>query len=271
MSKNRDGLVAVKRMDRNGKFVTRHVKPDAAFSAGAKAMPAPRLTKRTITAANRADLINEAAGHIKPADTLKKTLERASDEMIKTLDEALTVYGAPSSDPAVIREKQVIQKALHSLARGSADDDKLVHEMLALRSAFCSPWAVENDAPISNSLMKEFFYGYGIRSGQELSLTPKWVAGLSAFVRFAYEMKERCPDADFLPTVQKHVNIGGHNRTHPAQVYRDTDTANFIFTHAQQTTELIEIAIKHQTSDAKMLDYLLESGEASKAVSSGWL
>lgn len=272
MTKNREGLVAVKRVDRNGKLVTRHIKPQDSLSSTSKTIPAPRATQLRITAANRPSLINEVAGHTKDSDTLKRTLERATPETLKVLDEALSFYRAPSNDPIVEREKNAILSIVGGFARGSQTDDKMVYEMLTLRSAFCSKWSQENDAALSRSTMRMFIYG--LNGGKEIPLTkPKFVEGVTAALRFAYELNARCPYADFLPTVEGTANAYGQygRGTHPTYQYRETDTANFVFREADKVEELIELAVKHKTTDAKVLEYLLENDGASPAVSDGWL
>lgn len=270
MAKNTSGLVAVKRVDRNGKLVTRHVKPVDASPAAGRVIPAPRAPKVKPTTLTRSLAISRVAGHNKPQVGLDQYFAHVTKEELDVLDEALAFWEQPATTPEDEREQTVITAILYSLARGSQRENRIVHEMLVLRKAFCSKWSQENKASTSNSAMRSFFYG--LRSGKNLPLGEEWIGGLTAVIRFAYEMVNRDPEADYLPVNEAEVGIGGgySNKTQAWQ-YRDEKIANFIYANPEKTGELIELAVKHETTDPELLRYLLENDGGPKSVSSGWL
>jgi hypothetical protein len=271
MNIDRNSLVAVKRPDRNGKMVTRYVKAEGAPTATTKAIPAPRVRAAKPTMASRVDAINQAAGHIKNKDALDRMLSKASKEELDVLDDALKVCAKPAKTSEIAREQDVIKSALQSLARGSAVEDRIVHEMLVLRAAYCSEWSQHNNPSARSGHIRSFIYG--LRSGKELPLSPsKWVDGLTASVRFAYELSNRCPNAEFLPVVEREISRdGSYRNTTMALQYRDPEIANFIYQHPNDTAKLIELAVEHRTTEPNELRYLLENDGGAKSLTTGWL
>jgi len=273
MTFDRSHLIPEQRIDRNGRASTRWVKPATHTTSLPLKAPAPVLTGITTkrTTLSRISRIEEITGVSRNHNILAHWIGKANKRELGVIDSALEVFDKDDTDVAVAREQKVIKSILHSLARGSSTEDEVVLEMLALRKAFCSEWSQENDPQIMNAELKSYIYG--IRGNKPLLLDKddKWVTGLTAAIRFAYEMNARCPEEDFLPTVEADSSIGFSSVRTTRREFVTPDLANLAYQESAKTTELIELAITNRTNDAAVLRSLLENPDGAKPLANGWL
>ena len=275
MTFDRSHLIPEQRTDRNGRTSTRWVKPATNTTSLPLKAPAPVLPGPGIitewTVSSRISRIEEITGVSRKHNILERWIENANKRELGVIDSALEVFDKDDSDAAVAREQKVIKSILHSLARGSSTEDEVVLEMLALREAFCSEWSQENDPQIMNAELKSYIYGLRGSKPLPLDKDDKWVIGLTAAIRFAYEVNARCPEQDFLPTVEADSSIGFSSVRTTRREFVTPDLANLAYQESAKTTELIELAITNRTNDAAVLRSLLENPDGAKPLANGWL
>lgn len=272
MTTDRSYLIPEQRLDRNGRTITRWVKQEPKPSLPPVA-PAPSLNTKPYTqklVTSRRETIQGITGGTLGGSIMEHWVGKLDKARLTALDESLAVCENISSDPSVIREQEVIRPILESLARGSLVEDEVAAEALVLRAAFCSDWSQQNEPTTRSAEMKSYIYG--IRDDGNLPLgTNTQVHGLTAAVRFAYEMTARFPDAEFLPTEKTRGYAGFTSVVVSYQKYKDPALFNLISAHPEDTGRLIDLAAKYQTCDAQVLRGLYEDTEGSASLSKGWL
>ena len=273
MTPDRSHLTPELRTDRNGKTSTRWIKPSSAEAMASLGVPAPVLREPTYTqklTSSRISKINEFMGQARMRAVMERWVGSMNDSELSILDDTLEVCESRSLDRAVVREQEVIKGIFYSLARGSSEEDRVVLEMLAIRKAFCSEWSQREQPTLRNTELKSYVYGMRARGGFPLE-GDYWVRGITATVRFAYELTARFPNADFLPTEKTNDYAGFSGMKTDYRKYKSPELANLIFNHPEDTGYLIELAAEHQTNDPHILRGLIENPEGAAPLSKGWL
>lgn len=231
-------------------------------------LPTPTFTQKMVSA--RTEQINEFMGVVRDQRFMSRWIGGMTKIELGILDGALEVCADTSSTPAVLREQLVIKGILHSLARGSDEEDRVVLETLALRKAFCSEWSQKESPEAGNNELKSYIFG--IRGSKEVPLKkPEWFTGLTAPIQFAYELNARFPEEDFLPTTNHAKYRSREASAVRTRQFKDIDLANFLYQNRDNIDTVIELAAKHRTSDVAVLRGLVENRDGATSLVTGWL
>lgn len=232
------------------------------------ALPTPTYTQKLVS--SRTERVNEFMGSVRDQRFMSRWIGGMTKIELGILDSALEVCAETSSTPAVLREQLVIKGILHSLARGSEEEDRVVLEMLALRKAFCSEWSQKESPEAGNNELKSYVFGIRGNNGVPLK-DPVWFSGLEAPIRFAYELNARFPEEDFLPTTNHAKYRSWQASDVRTRQFKDIDLANFLYQNRDNIDTVIELAAKHRTSDVAVLRGLVENRDGATSLVTGWL
>lgn len=209
--------------------------------------------------------VSEGTGTARePAMTkIAKWLEKSTPQQIADLDEALESFDSLSG-----QEKFVIGSTLEPLTYLSGLTG-LIHETLALREAFSSPWAVSARPGVAVGNYDAYVLGLRFE-GEDKAPTKygdeKVKRETVALLRFAFELNKRTPyGAAYNPVREVRAGVDRF-----AFVYSSEELKEFVRAHADRVGELINLALDHQTCDPQRLKILLEYG-GPQPVASGVL
>lgn len=266
MALSNQNLVPTVIADRNGKVTTVHKKQETATTAS-PVVPAPviseplsQLPSKAVLARRVADKLEYPTLHMEPVRSkIKRWIDRSTTAQLTVLDEAVGWAFEDASE----YEQSVVTGILNSLAT-TRGDTQAIHELLALREAFCSDWAEEVEPGVYTDALEGFVFGIRDEKNRSkpLDVSDEGVNRQSiALLRFAYELMERAKKPEYLPTEGYILDeITGDT----AFVYKRDDLKALISQHADRVDELICLALDHETTDAHKLRALLEhEGHAS--------
>jgi hypothetical protein len=256
-------LVPEKRVDKNGVMRTRWVR--SLVNKSTAILNAPKLAK--LSEIKRLDN-NERIASLKvlfrEADTyfmdhrLRHAFENYGPEQLKSIDDIIAA--TPKMDA---RNRRVLCDMFNSAEAYNGD---ILIEGFLLREAFCGPYAT-----LSNlKLLEPLEYVLGVRDDFNVPLDlndEKVFQETVALMRYAYEMHFRN-----LADVEPHTTIT-YSQEHQmlGRNYSDTPLLKeLVRDYPDRVEELIDLSLKHETSDAILLRSLIEH-EGPTAVASGWL
>lgn len=256
-------LVPEKRVDKNGVLSTRWVR--SLVNKSTAMFNAPKLAK--LAEHKRLDN-NERMASLKVLFTganvsfmdhrLRYAFENYGPEQLKAVDDIIAVM--PSMD---VRNRRVLCDMFSSAETYNQD---ILVEGFLLREAFCSPYATQRNL----KLLEPLEYVLGVRDDFSVPLDlsdEKVFQETAALMRYAYEMHFRDHgDVEPHTTItysQEHQMLGRN--------YSETPLLKeLVREYPERVEELIDLSIKHETSDAILLRSLLEH-EGPTAIASGWL
>lgn len=259
--------------DKTGKVTTVHRKTASQSPPSMSKVPVPTLgdirpaqkvTKAALT--RNITRVFETNGQLmKPLKSkIEKWIEHSTPQQLTVLNEAIGNSFHTVSD----HEKRIIAEILNPLC-WSRSQTGAMHELLALRQAFCSDWATENNRVMTTTDLESLMYG--LRGGDfktpiDLSDNQRNKENV-ALLRFAFELKERAPYGGFLPVRQ---SLEGRGRLEPVYVYDREDLKELIRQYPDRVNDLIELAVSHETCHPDRLRAMLEH-EGPGTLSSGAL
>jgi len=260
-------LIPTQRTDKNGRTVIRHMRPVSSAAANASGFPAPSVTSKQ-TMKERVAAIDAFFRKHRRMVVPSKARAFLSDSTPEELERLNMVL--ESHDDMPEREKFIVHEAMRSLST-PRETTEFVHELLALRSAFCGEWSVRNSPSIKG--LTDFVYGTRESLGASLeefgSLRFKEEQELReavAVTRFTYEMDRRFPRQDFRPAEHAYIRSTGTGYLQ----HKDPALVELLREHCDRVEELIEFAAEHRTCDVQALRAYLEH-EGAKSLSSGYL
>lgn len=246
--------------DKNGKITTVHKRQDSAFTA-APNVPAPFISEPVSPLPSKAVLVRRVADKLEYSTLnmtpvrakIKKWVDRSTTAQLTVLDEAVGWAFEDCSE----YEQSVITGILNSLA-ATRGDTQAIHELLALREAFCSDWAEKVEPGVYTDMLEGFVFGIRDQNNRSkpLDVSDEGVNKQNiALLRFAYELMERAENPEYLPTKGYILDeITGDT----AFVYKSDDLKSLISQYADRVDELISLSLEHETSEAHQLRALLE-------------
>ena len=263
---NNNSLVPTPRTDKNGLTVIRHMRPQST-PALRTALPPVTLSKDAAKRTTKLRMEELSAIMKTPliASKTRKLLSGSTSEELDRLDTVLREYHGMSP-----REQKVVHKALRPLTVDRKDTDH-VHEILALRSAFCGPWAEETNPSVTG--IEEYIYG--VRDALGVSIyhrdsmkfnSEQELKEAVAVTRYLFEMDRRFPRQSFRPADQTYlssIDIGYLK-------FKDPVLVTLLREYPDRVEDLIEFSGVHQTSEAHRLRAYLEHDGAS-SLSGGYL
>lgn len=242
--------------DKNGKVTTVH-KKQAAATASPVGVPAPALggkAKPKTTLASRVKDVAQAFSQGSERQVIKTKVERwikfSTPEQLVVLDEVLESFDSMSE-----HEKFVVIAALEPLTYRTGHTNA-IHEVLAMRSAFCSDWAVANN-PRHTSAVEGYVVGMRTDNYRTpLDLTDnEAVRENKALIRFAYELTTRSPYGGFLPVYQAQTQVGADSYVYE---YDREELKDLIRENADRVDVMVELALDNETCDPQRLQALME-------------
>ena len=270
MTHSNQNLVPTTVTDKNGKVTTVHKKAES-VAATRSGVPAPKLSAKQAAHESKASRVrritqvlesDEYDRHVVKAKA-ERFITSSTPEQLAVLDEAI----GESFDTISQHEKRVMASILSPLA-ANRRSTKIIIELLTLRKAFASDWAMKTEPRQHIHDLDAFVYG--LREGQSknpLDLTDENTNEQNiALLRFAYELKERAPYGGFLPVATKADNL----REQVAYVYDSEELANLIRKHPERVDDMIQFALDKETCQAHRLLAFLEH-EGHSTMTSGWL
>lgn len=256
-------LVPEKRVDRNGVMSTKWVR-SLVYKSTAM-LNAPKVAK--------ASLAKEVEDNKRLAELkimfrgvqrsfldhrIRMAFENYSPDSIKVIDEIIAESPTMSE-----RERRILCEMFNSAETYNED---ILLEGFLLREAFCGPYATSRNLRILEPL--EFVLGVRDDFHVSLELSDERVFQETvALMRFAYEMHFR-DHGDVEPHTiitysQEHQMLGRN--------YSETPLLKeLVREYPERVEELIDLSIKHETSDAILLRSLLEH-DGPTAIATGWL
>lgn len=256
-------LVPEKRVDKNGVTRTRWVK--TLFNKSSAIFNAPKLAK--LSADKERDdneritslVVLFRGGNSYFRDhRLRDAFENYGPESLKAIDDIIVAM--PSMDA---RNRRVLCDMFSS---AETFNEEILIEGFLLREAFCGPYATRTNLRVLEPLE----YVLGVRDDFHVPLDlsdEKVFQETVALMRYAYEMHFRN-----LADVEPHTTIT-YSQEHQmlGRNYSDTPLLKeLVREYPERVEELIDLSIKHETSDAILLRSLIEH-EGPTAVASGWL
>lgn len=260
-------LIPTPRTDKNGNTVIRHMRPVSAPAASGAAIPPVALPKSAgkRTAKLRMEEIAAIFRNPLVASKTRKLLSASTPEELDTLDTVLREY-----DGMTPLEQKVVKKALRPLTVGRGDTEH-VHEILALRSAFCGPWAEENDPAVTG--IEDYIYGvrdaFGVSLYHRYSMKFRSEQELNeavAVTRYLFEMDRRHPRQSFRPADMTYLS--GINISYLK--FKDPALVALLREYPDRVEDLIEFSGEQQTSGVHALRAYLEH-EGASSLSGGYL
>jgi hypothetical protein len=246
--------------DKNGKITTVHKRQDSAATA-MPSVPAPIINESALPLPSKAVLARRVADkleyptlHMQPVRSkIKRWIDWSTTAQLTVLDEAVGWAFGDCSE----YEQSVITGILNSLAT-TRGDTQAIHELLALREAFCSDWAEKVEPGVYTDMLEGFVFGIRDEKNRSkpLDISDEGVNRQNiALLRFAYELMERAEKPEYLPTEGYVLDeITGDT----AFVYKSDDLKVLIRQYADRVDELISLALENETTDAHRLRALLE-------------
>lgn len=260
-------LIPTQRTDKNGRTVIRHMKPVASHASNMSRVPAPAVGKPRTAKERLKDIeafLHKGRRGIIPS-MARRWLADSVPEELDRLDSVLSEY-----DEMPEREQFVVREAMNTLSNPRANTE-FIHESLALRSAFCGEWSVENQPAFSN--LSDYIMGlresFGLSLEHHVSLRFRDEQELREAIsvtRFTYEMDRRFPRQAFRPAEHAYVRNTGDSYLQ----HKDPALVALLREHHDRVGEMIEFSAEHFTCDAQALRAHLEH-DGPSAVSSGYL
>lgn len=256
-------LTPEKRVDKNGVMSTRWVK--SLVDKSTAMLNAPNVAK--VSLAKKAE-DNKRLAELKVMfrgvqrsfldHRIRMAFENYAPESIKAIDSIIA-----ESPTMSVRERQILCEMFNSAE--TYNEDILVEGFL-LREAFCGPYATRSNLRVLEPL--EFALGVRDDFNIPLDLSDEKVFQETvALMRYAYEMHFR-DHGD----VEPHTTITySHEHQMLGRNYSETPLLKeLVREYPERVEELIDLSIKHETSDAILLRSLLEH-DGPTAVATGWL
>lgn len=256
-------LVPEKRVDKNGVLGTRWVK--ALVGKSNAILNAPKVAKASAAKSsqevNRIAMLREMFGGTREhfrSHRIRDAFEEYSPEALSVIDKVIS--RSPEMAP---RERSVL---CAMIASAETYNEELMLEGFRLSEAFCSPYATRRNL----KLLEPLEYILGVRDDYiaPLDLDDEKVRQEAiALVRYAYEMHFR-NHADIEP----HTIIT-YSPDHQmlARNYSEKPMLKeLVREYPERVEELIDLSLKHETSDPVLLRSLFEH-EGPTALNSGWL
>jgi hypothetical protein len=259
------------------------MKPVAASSTSS-VMPAVSLPVPTASKAELLSSMMEVFGVSPTASTsqffslqIKGWLDSSTPEQLAELGVILDVLGPldgfddDTDDPVVKRERTVIRNIMNETIQNRTNR-VYTHDMLAVRSAFCSDYSRVHELPLGQG----FTYFIGLISKDGHVLPPSERATdeeLASGIRFAYELGVRLSDGSAMPTMGstvESIDDRGDVKGLYASEYKSRELLELVMRNADRVGELIDLAETRKSCDPSLLRELLNS-DTHRAMNPGWL
>lgn len=204
-------------------------------------------------------------------------LDSSTPEQLAELGAVLDVLGPldglddDTDDPIIKRERMVIRGIMNETLQDRTHRIH-THDMLAMRSAFCSDYARAHSLPLGQG----FSHFLGLISKDGHILPPSERATheeLISGIRFAYELGVRLSDGSAMPTKSsavESVDDRGDVKALYASEYKSRELLELVMSNADRVGELIDLAETRKSCDPSLLKELLNS-DTHRAMNPGWL
>lgn len=278
-----NNLIPTPRTDKNGHTVIRHMKPVAASSTSS-VLPAVSLP---VPAASKAELLSammEVFGVSASSSSsqffsvqIEGWLDSSTPEQLADLGVVIEELGpldgldGDTDDPAVKRNRVVIRGIMNETIQNRTNRIH-THDLLAMRSAFCSDYARLHQLPLGQG----FSHFLGLISKDGYILPPSERATneeLISGIRFAYELGVRLSDGSAMPTKSsavESIDDRGDAKALYASEYKSRELLELVMRNGDRVGELIDLAETRKSCDPSLLKELLNS-DTHRAMNPGWL
>lgn len=275
-------LIPTPVVDKNGRLTTVHKKTVTTSPSGtampAVSLPTPAVAREHLMSAMMEIFgISGASSSHFFSSQVGNWLDSSTPDQLAELETVIGELGpldgldGDTDDPVVKRKRTVIRGIMNETIQNRTQR-VYAHDLLALRSAFCSDYARVNELPLGQGFAH--FIGLISKNGSiippsERATNEELISG----IRFAYELGVRLSDYSAMPT-QSSAVVSIDDRDESTALYsseyKSRELLELVMRNGDRVGELIDLVEERGSCDPVMLQELLDS-DVHHAVNPGWL